>query len=82
MFHSSFVIIFLFPLNHPDPISFVMKYHHQIVYYKSDGRYYGHHDYIDRDLNSYYRGGGNRLVTLLYYLSDVDQVCLYYSNQR
>jgi hypothetical protein len=46
----------------------------QIVYYRPGTHYYSHHDYSERyDANPYYAAGGNRLLTVLYYLNDVNE---------
>jgi hypothetical protein len=46
----------------------------QIVYYRPGTHYYSHHDYSERyEANPYYAAGGNRLLTVLYYLNDVNE---------
>jgi len=48
----------------------------QVVFYNKEQYYYGHHDYSTKDgspHNPYYQGGGNRLVTVLLYLNDVEE---------
>ncbi len=47
----------------------------QIVHYQQGQHYWPHTDYLERDTvptNPYYKAGGNRLLTVLYYLSDVE----------
>lgn len=44
----------------------------QVVYYEEAQHYWGHHDYSEPyDSNPYYKAGGNRFVTVLYYITDV-----------
>jgi hypothetical protein len=48
----------------------------QVVFYQKDQYYYGHHDYTNKETavdNSYFQYGGNRLVTILLYLNNVDE---------
>jgi len=48
----------------------------QVVFYNESDYYYGHHDYTDpihAPNNPYFRGGGNRFVTVLLYLNDVEE---------
>jgi len=48
----------------------------QIVFYNMSDYYYGHHDYTDpvhAPNNPYFKGGGNRYVTVLLYLNDVEE---------
>jgi hypothetical protein len=47
----------------------------QVVHYSKDQHYYAHHDFTRKKFvldNPYYVAGGNRLVTVLYYLNDVE----------
>lgn len=46
----------------------------QVIHYRQFGHFHFHHDYIEGEQhrnNPYYLGGGNRLITVLMYLSDV-----------
>lgn len=48
----------------------------QVVFYGPNQHYYAHHDYTRKEYvldNPYYAQGGNRLVTVLYYLNDVEE---------
>uniref|UniRef100_A0A6B2LFP7 Fe2OG dioxygenase domain-containing protein n=1 Tax=Arcella intermedia TaxID=1963864 RepID=A0A6B2LFP7_9EUKA len=48
----------------------------QVVFYNKDQFYYGHHDYTTREVaphNPYYQGGGNRFITVLLYLNEVEE---------
>jgi len=48
----------------------------QVVQYEPGGHFLSHYDYIDAtDLpgNEYYGNGGNRMITLLVYLNDVEE---------
>eukprot|EP01125_Pyxidicula_operculata_P011132 TRINITY_DN3634_c0_g2_i1.p1 TRINITY_DN3634_c0_g2~~TRINITY_DN3634_c0_g2_i1.p1 ORF type:complete len:456 (+),score=116.14 TRINITY_DN3634_c0_g2_i1:34-1401(+) len=48
----------------------------QVVFYNKSQYYYGHHDYTEKEdapHNPYYYGGGNRFVTVLLYLNDVEE---------
>jgi len=48
----------------------------QIVHYGIDQHYHAHYDYTRKEMvpyNNYYQSGGNRLVTLIYYLNDVEE---------
>ena len=48
----------------------------QLVHYDTTQHYYGHHDYAHKwesvD-NPYVQAGGNRLVTIIFYLNDVEE---------
>jgi len=48
----------------------------QIVYYDLNQHYYAHHDFTRKEFvkeNPYYQQGGNRLVTVIYYINDVEE---------
>jgi len=48
----------------------------QVVFYNMSDYYYGHHDFTDPSHapgNPYFRGGGNRYLTVLLYLNDVTE---------
>eukprot|EP01102_Stenamoeba_stenopodia_P007371 TRINITY_DN2066_c0_g1_i1.p1 TRINITY_DN2066_c0_g1~~TRINITY_DN2066_c0_g1_i1.p1 ORF type:complete len:407 (-),score=94.83 TRINITY_DN2066_c0_g1_i1:125-1345(-) len=48
----------------------------QVVYYDVEQHYYAHHDFTRKEYvldNPYYQAGGNRLVTVIYYLNDVEE---------
>jgi len=48
----------------------------QVVFYNMSDYYYGHHDFTDpihAPNNPYFKGGGNRYVTILLYLNDVEE---------
>eukprot|EP01116_Phalansterium_solitarium_P006419 TRINITY_DN18717_c0_g1_i1.p1 TRINITY_DN18717_c0_g1~~TRINITY_DN18717_c0_g1_i1.p1 ORF type:complete len:386 (-),score=52.72 TRINITY_DN18717_c0_g1_i1:141-1298(-) len=52
----------------------------QVVHYDPMEHYYPHHDWIDRSsvgqgqrAHKYYAAGGNRVITVLFYLNDVEE---------
>lgn len=45
----------------------------QIIHYEKNQHYYTHYDWFDKQSNAYYAGGGNRYITVLYYLTNVEK---------